>query len=113
MTPEAEKNWAVGLHLSKFAGCLFPLGNVLGPLVVWLIKKDSSPKLDEIGKQVINYNLSMTLWFFVCIPLVLLFIGFFMMGALALADLIFTVLAAVAASNGQRYKYPLTIRFIS
>ena len=97
--------------LSGYIGV--PFGHILGPLVCWLMKKDSSHFLDEVGKETVNYNISFIIWFIVCIPLCFIIIGFFMLGALAIMDLIVTIMAAIAASNGQQYKYPLTIRFIS
>lgn len=114
MRPEEEKNWAVATHLSSFAGYLgIPFGHILGPLICWLMKKDSSSYLNEVGRETVNYNISLIIWFIVCIPLCFILIGFLMLGALALMDIIVTIMAAVAASNGQQYKYPLTIRFIS
>ena len=114
MSPSEERNWAVATHLASFSGYLgIPFGHILGPLVCWLMKKDSSNFLDEVGKETVNYNISIIIWFLVCIPLCFVIIGFFMLGALAIMDIIVTIMAAVAASNGQQYKYPLTIRFIS
>jgi hypothetical protein len=114
MSPSEERNWAVAIHLSSFSGYLgIPFGHILGPLILWLIKKDGSHFLDEVGKETVNYNISIILWFIVCIPFMFILIGFFMFGALALMDIIVTIVAAVAASNGQQYRYPLTIRFIS
>ena len=114
MSPAEERNWAVATHLASFSGYVgVPLGHILGPLVIWLMKKESSNYLDEVGKETVNYNISIILWFLICLPLCLVLIGFFLLGALALMDIIVTIMAAVAASNGQQYKYPLTIRFIA
>ncbi len=114
MSPAEERNWAIATHLSSFSGYIgVPFGHIVGPLILWLMKKDSSQFLDEVGKETVNYNISIIIWFIVCIPLCFVLIGFFLLGALALMDIIVTILAAVAASNGQQYKYPLTIRFIS
>ena len=114
MTPAEERNWAVATHLSSFSGYLgIPFGHILGPLIIWLMKKDSSTFLDVAGKETVNYNISIIIWALLCIPLCFVLIGFFLLGALALFDVIITIMAAVAASNGQQYRYPLTIRFIS
>ena len=114
MSLEEEKNWAVAIHLASFAGYIgIPFGHILGPLILWLVKKDSSPFLDEVGKETVNYNISIILWFILCIPLCFILIGIPMLIGLAIMDIIVTIMAAVAASNGQQYKYPLTIRFIS
>ncbi len=114
MKPEEEKNWAVATHLASLSGYIgIPLGHILGPLIIWLMKKDSSPFLDEVGKETVNYNISIILWFVLCIPLCFIIIGIPMLICLAIMDVIVTIMAAIAASNGQQYKYPLTIRFIS
>lgn len=112
-TPD-ERNWAVGCHLSSLSGYIgVPFGHILGPLIIWLIKKDGSQFLDEVGKETLNYNISIILWFILCIPLMFILIGFFLFGALAILDIVVTILAAQAASKGEHYRYPLTIRFIS
>ncbi len=112
-TPD-ERNWAVGCHLSSLSGYIgVPFGHILGPLIIWLIKKDSSRFLDEVGKETLNYNISIVLWFLLTIPLMFIVIGFFLFGALAILDIVVTFLAAQAASKGENYRYPLTIRFLS
>ena len=114
MSPAEERNWAVATHLASFSGYLgIPFGHILGPLVIWLMKKDSSRFLDEAGKETVNYNISIIIWALLCIPLCFVLIGFFLLGALALFDIIITIVAAIAASNGQQFRYPLTIRFLS
>ena len=114
MSPAEERNWAVATHLASFSGYFaVPCGHILGPLIIWLMKKDSSNFLDEIGKETVNYNISILIWFAVCIPFCFLLIGIPFLIGLAIMDIIVTIMAAVAASNGQQYKYPLTIRFIS
>ena len=114
MSPAEERNWAVAIHLASFSGYLgIPFGHIIGPLILWLMKKDGSRFLDEAGKETVNYNISIIIWFIACIPLCFLIVGFFLLGALALMDIIVTIMAAVAASNGKQYRYPLTIRFIS
>lgn len=90
-----------------------PFGHILGPLIIWLIKKDSSSYLDEIGKETVNYNISIILWFIFTVPLMFVIVGFFLFGALAIMDIVVTILAAQAASKGDIYRYPFTIRFIS
>ena len=112
-TPD-ERNWAVGCHLASLSGYIgMPFGHILGPLIIWLVKKDSSAFLDGVGKETVNYNISIVLWFILCIPLMFILIGFFLFGALAITDIVVTLIAAQAASRGETYRYPLTIRFIS
>lgn len=116
--------WAMGCHLAALA--LFvgiPFGNILGPLVIWLIKKDQYEIVDQQGKEALNFQISMTIYGIVGIAaavlstitlilapvaavLMLLLIG------LALLDLVLIIVATVKVSNGESYQYPLTIRFI-
>ena len=118
LSPSEEKNWAVATHLASLCGYIgVPFGHILGPLVIWLMKKDSSRFLDEVGKETVNYNISVIIWFIVSFALFFTIIGIplsiLMIVGLSFMDIIVTVLAATEASNGRQYRYPLTIRFIS
>lgn len=110
-TPDA-KTWGLLCHISALSGYVVPLGSVLGPLVVWLIKKDQYPFVDEQGKESLNFQISMLVYMLASIPLIFVFVGFFLVVGLAVIDLVFVILATVAASRGESYRYPLTIRFI-
>ena len=113
--------WTILLHLSGFAGFFFPgIGNWAAPLVIWLIKKTDSPEIDRVGKEVLNFQLSYTLYSIVggiiIGVLTLVVIGVFplpLLGILWLMWVIFMILAAIKASNGETYTYPLTIRFLN
>ena len=111
-SPEA-RNWAMAAHLSALLGMFFPFANVIAPLVVWLMKKDGSPLIDREGKEALNFQISMTIYLIVSALLVIVLIGAVMMFVVALLDVIFTIVAAVKTSNGERYRYPLTIRFLT
>ena len=114
MSPAEERNWAVATHLASFSGYVgVPFGHILGPLVCWLMKKDTSSYLDQVGKETVNYNISILIWFVICIPFCFLLIGIPVLLGLMIMDVVVTIMAAVAASNGQQYQYPLTIKFIS
>jgi len=79
-----EKQWGMACHLSALAGLFLPtFGHVLGPLVVWLLKKDSSPFVDAEGKESLNFQLSMSLYALLVAPSILILIGFFLLGILA------------------------------
>jgi len=90
-----------------------PFGNILGPLVVWLIKKDEMPLVDDQGKESVNFQISTTIYFIISLVLCLVVIGAFMLAALAVFKIIFVIIATVSASRGERFRYPLCIRFIS
>lgn len=99
-------------HLASFAGFVVPLGNVIGPLVVWLMKRDISSFVDDHGKEALNFQITMIILFIISAILVLVFVGILMLIALSVLDLIFTIMAAVRASNGEDYRYPISFRFI-
>ena len=108
-----ERNWAMGTHLAALLGLVFPFGNVIGPLIVWLLKRNESPLVDQEGKESLNFQISMSIYMAVSAILIIVIIGFPMLFGFAIADLVLTIIAAVKTSNGERYKYPITLRFLS
>jgi uncharacterized Tic20 family protein len=101
-------------HLSALAGFVAPaFGHVLGPLVVWLIKRGESAEIDAHGKEALNFQISMLIYNLVAGVLCLLLIGFALLAALHILNVVFVILAAFKASEGRMYRYPLTIRLIS
>jgi hypothetical protein len=129
VTPVAAANstrsWEVLCHLSSLLGLFFgfvwiPCLNILGPLIVWLVKKGDSTGVDAHGKESINFHLSWTLYAIVSFILLfasiigIILIPFWLMAVYAeiVVMIILTIVAAVKASNGVLYRYPLTIRFL-
>jgi len=112
MTPREENEWAMYCHLSGLAGYVVPMGNILGPLIVWLMKKEDSSIVDQHGKDALNFHLSIMIYTLICIPLIFIIIGFFLMIAVGIGSLVCTILAAVKAKDGEHFDYPMTIRFI-
>ena len=100
-------------HLSAFSGHFIPFGHIGGPLLVWMLKKDQMPYVDDQGKEALNFQITMTLAFIVSLLLMLVAIGFFLLIAVWVFDVIVTIIAAVKANEGVAYRYPLCIRFIS
>ena len=111
---QKERTTASFVHLLAFAGLIFPFGgNILGPLVLWLVKKDEYPGFfDANGKESVNFQISMTIYLLVAGLLLFAGIGFVLAPAIFLVDVVFVIIAAVKASQGEVYRYPLTIRFI-
>ncbi len=99
-------------HLAALAGYIIPFGNIIGPLIVWSIKKEQYPFVDEHGKAAVNFQISMTIYILVAVLLIILVIGIFILVALGLLTLILVIIASVKANNGEPYEYPLSIRFI-
>jgi uncharacterized Tic20 family protein len=101
------------VHLLSFAGFLFPFfGNILGPLILWLVKRESSTFIDFHGKESVNFQISVTLYGLAATILSFLGIGIPIGIALVVFDVVVVIMAAVKASSGELYRYPLSIRFI-
>ena len=108
-----ENMWAMFCHVSTFAGFVFPFGNIIAPLIIWLIKKDEFPMVLDQGKEAVNFQITMTIYFFISLLLIIVVIGIPLLIGLGLFDLIVTVIAAIKSSEGEKYRYPMTIRFIN
>ncbi len=110
---ENERTWGMLAHLSALAGVVVPLfGCVLGPLVVWLGRRDQSSFVEGQAKEALNFNISVFLALIVCSFLMLVFIGFILGAALFIAWLVMTLIAAIKASEGIPYRYPFSLRLV-
>ena len=108
-----ERTWGILVHAVAFSGIVVPFGNILGPLVVWLVKKDESAFVDANGKQALNFQLTWTGILVLAGLTIFVGIGVLLVPIVALAWLVLVVLATVRASDGQVYDYPLTIDLIT
>lgn len=108
--------WAMFCHLAGLAGFVLPviLSGIIAPLIVWQIKKDDHPFIDEHGKEALNFQISMGIYSLVSLLLIPVFcIGAFLLPAVGIVNLVFLLIAGVKANNGQSYWYPpFTIRFV-
>src|SRR2546421_12252905 len=103
------KSWCVGCHLSALAGFVIPaLGHILGPLIVWLVKRGDSAEIDAHGKEALNFQMSMLIYNVVAGILCLIVIGFVLLAVLHVLNVVFVIIASLRASEGQMYRYPLT-----
>jgi hypothetical protein len=109
-----ERTFATFCHLGVYLGwSILPVaGFFLGPMIVWLLKKDESAFADHHGREAMNFQISCILWMLISIPLCLIGVGFITFILAALASLLMPIYAALKAADGQWYKYPLTWRFI-
>ncbi len=107
-----EAMWAMFCHLGGLFGCVFPLGNILAPLVIWLMYRDKYPLVDDQGKEAVNFQISISIYLIASALMILIVIGFFVLIALLVFALVVTVSAAMQASKGGKYRYPFAIRFI-
>jgi uncharacterized Tic20 family protein len=108
-----EKTWGMLCHLLSLSGLIIPLGGIIGPLVMWLIKKDESNFVDVEGKESLNFQLTLLIGVLICIPLAFIIIGVFLAFGLMIIGIIFPVIGAVKSNEGKNYKYPYSIKFIS
>lgn len=114
ITDPDEKLWGMLTHLlalSVFVG--IPLGNVVGPLIIYLIKKDDSEFVAQQGKEVLNFQITWSIIFIISTVMIIVGIGILMLIGFGIAWLVLVILGSVAANNGESYKYPLTIKFLN
>ena len=108
-----EKTFGMLCHLLSFVCFLgIPFGHLVGPLVMWVVKKDTSEFVDACGKESINFQISMTIYVLVCFPLCLILVGYFLLLAVCIIGLICVIKASIKANEGELYRYPFTIRFL-
>lgn len=106
------RTWGMLAHLSAFAGLLIPMvGNIAGPLIVWLIKQDQ-PFVSQEAKEALNFNISVTLASLLCVVLFWILIGAPLAFALFIYWIVMTVVAGVRASEGIAYRYPFSLRLV-
>ena len=120
-SPESQaRTWNMLCHLSALAACVgVPFGNILGPLLVWQIKKNEFPSVDIHGKAALNFQITVTIALLVsgAVSFVLSFfcIGYLLfpvVGLIFLAGIIFAVIAGIKANNGEDYKYPWSLELL-
>ena len=106
-------------HLSALAGLVIPFGNLIGPLIIWQVKKNELPRVDEHGKESFNFQLSA--WIYLLVGGVMAFVGaFFCIGWLLVpvlllihfGALILAIVGGVKANDGVTYRYPFNLRLI-
>lgn len=102
-----DKTLGIVMHLLCIVG--FP---VIGPLIIWLMKKDQSPYLDAQGRELLNFQISYFIYALISMVLVAVLIGIVMLIAVGVASLVFTIIGIVKASEGQVYRFPLCIRML-
>ena len=107
-----ETMWAMFCHLSTLIGFSIPFGNVIAPMILWQMKKDEYPLVNDQGKEALNFQISMTIYILVSVILIFVAIGIVLLIVLGIFDLIVTVIAALNAANGEKYRYPFSIRFV-
>ncbi len=109
-----DRQLIVITHLSQLVTLVTGFGSLIVPLIIWATQKEKVFQMDTHGKNIINFQLSLIVYFIICVPLILLFglgiLGFIVLGIIAI---IFPVINAIKASNGETPTYPLSFNFIS
>lgn len=107
-----ERTWGMVAHLAALAFFVMPFGNILGPLVVWLAKRDHSAFVAQHAKEALNFNITVLIGALVCGVLLVLSIGILLGAVLFVFWLVMTIIAALKANEGLAYRYPFTVRLV-
>ena len=108
-----ERTWGMFAHLSAFAVFIFPVGgNIIAPLIIWLTRRETSAFVEQEAKEALNFNITVALGGIVCGMLTFAGIGVPLGLVLFLGWLVMTVVAAVKATEGSGYRYPISVRFV-
>ncbi len=112
MPEKDERTWGMLCHLGAFAGFIVPFGNIIAPLVIWLIKKDEMSFVNDQGKESINFQITMFIAFVISGLLMFVLIGFLLVFIVAIFDIIMIIIASIKANEGVYYRYPYSLRLI-
>ncbi len=115
VSPEATEGGSPSKDARTMAMLAHLLGIVtgfLGPLIIWLIKKDDDAFVDDQGKEALNFQITITIGMLISGALMFICVGFFTALALAIANLVLCIMAGLKANEGVKYRYPLTLRLI-
>lgn len=106
------RQWAMFCHCSAFFGLIFPFGNLLGPLIVWQLKRESDPFIDAQGKEALNFQITVAIAAMVSVLLMVVVIGFPLLLLVGVGALVLTIIGGVKANEGRDYRYPFTWRLL-
>ena len=109
---QEARQWAMFCHYAAFFGLVFPFGNLIGPLIVWQIKKDLHPFVDDQGKEALNFQISVVLASLLCFLLMVVVIGFPLLALVSVVAIVLTVIAGIKANEGLSYRYPFSWRLV-
>ncbi|HCP54431.1 MAG: DUF4870 domain-containing protein [Pseudomonadaceae bacterium] len=109
---QEARQWAMFCHFAAFLGFVFPFGNLIGPLILWQIKKDVDPFVDAQGKEALNFQISVSIAFMISVLLMLVVVGFMLASLVTIAGIVLAIIAGIKANEGQAYRYPFSWRLI-
>lgn len=107
-----ERNWGMFCHLVVFLGFIIPFASIIGPLVIWLVKRDEMPFVEDQGRESLNFQITMMLATIVSALLIFVLIGIVLIFVVLIFQFVVVIVASIKANEGVYYRYPLSIRFI-
>ena len=110
-----EKNirmWAMAMHLSQLGNFIVPISGIVAPIVIWQIQKEAMPELEVHGRNIVNWMISLVIYFSIAAVLCLVMIGFPLLMVLGALMVVFPIIGGLKASEGKVWKYPGTIEFL-
>ncbi len=112
--PDSEaRNFALFAHLSGFAAYVFPFGGVIAAMIIWMVKRDAHPYVDDQGKEALNFQISVSIYTIVSALLILIVVGIVLLPMVMLFHIVMMIVAAIKAGKGEPFRYPLTLRLVS
>jgi uncharacterized Tic20 family protein len=100
------------MHLSQLATPIIAFGSILIPLIIWFTQKEKIKDLDTHGKMILNFQFSLLIYSFVCVPLILVGVGIFGLIVILIISIVYPIKNAIRASNQQAPEYPYSITFL-
>lgn len=112
--PEPAKPGRDDCNLAMLAHLLAIIGGVIAPLIIWIIKKDQSPYIEQHAREALNFQITVLIVYILLIPLTFVTCGIagFLYIPVLVVDIVFCIIAALAANQGQHYTYPISLRFV-
>ncbi len=110
---QEERSTAMLCHLTGLLGGFIPPVNIIAPLIIWLLKKDQSPFVNDQGKEALNFQISVTIYMVISFILLFVLIGIALMAVVGLYWLIFGIIATIKANEGVPYRYPFILRLVN
>jgi len=105
----SENSYIALMHISQFAGIIVPGLGFIVPVILWAMNKDYNAKVNSVGKHIINFMISMLIYYAISGVLCCIVIGIPMLIALGIIHIVFVIIATIKANNGETWRYPLTI----
>jgi uncharacterized Tic20 family protein len=112
-TPSQEvRQWAMFCHLSALLGIWIPFGTLIGPLILWQMKREMDPFIDAQGKEALNFQITVAIASAISFLLMVVIIGFFLFALVAIGALVLAIIGGIKANEGVPYRYPFSWRLI-